>query len=142
MTLISNAAAAIVAAQAPAALATTLASVAFDRELLGRVPLQGALRKGWTSRDASADPVLAAAFDHDRMHADLVRTILVHTSEECGFAVATSTVLGEQDVECVVAWDGFALVTGSMFRAGWCDWNSLGGSGVQLAELLASMGRR
>lgn len=141
MTMLSPAVAALVAAQSPAALGTVLANAVFDRSRLELGTLDTAIRDGWTSRDASTDPVLMAVFDYDREFTGSGQTILVHTNPDLDYAVATSKLHDETEVECVIAGPGFELVTRSLFRAGWSDWMSDTSSTVALPDLLRALGR-
>lgn len=142
MTMLSPAVAALVAAQSPAALGTVLANAVFDRPRLEMGVLDIALREGWTSRDASDDPVLMRVFDYDRAFTGSQQTILVHTSPEIDYTVVTSKLSDETEIECVIAGPGFELVTRSLFRPGWNDWMTETSTDVLLSDLLLAMGRR
>lgn len=131
----------IVAQQSPAAFATTLATMAIDRSMLSSNAILDCFRKGWTSKDVSASPVLMAAFPYDREFTGQDQTILLHTSPDHDFSVVTARLGGETEIECVVVGDGFALVTRDLFRAGWSDWASSSCSDVPLEDLLPAIGR-
>jgi len=142
MTLLPSTLAALVAAQSPGALGTVLVNVVFDRHLLGMGMLDVALRKGWTSRDASTDPVLMRVFDYDRAFTGSGQTILVHTSPDADFTLVTSKLSDETEIECVIAGPGFELVTRSVLGAGWNDWMTDTSTDVLLSDLLRAIGRR
>jgi hypothetical protein len=129
----------IVAQQSPAAFATTLATMAIDRSMLSSYAILDCFRRGWTSKDVSANPVLMAAFPYDREFTGQDQTILVHTNPDHDFRVVTARLGGETEIECVLVGNGFALVTRDLFRAGWSDWSSSSCSDVSLEDLLPAI---
>lgn len=141
MIAITPALGAILVQQAPAAFATTLATIAFDRAKRSNHALVDCLREGWTTTDMSTDEVLRLAFPYDEEFTGQGQTILLHASPEHGFVVLTARLSGEAEVECVVVGDGFALVTRDLFSAGWADWTESGCSDLPLQALLTATGR-